>query len=163
MGLREQLRNLRRQMHKDLDYLTLTDGSKYYFNGEQVSIELFFEMLEKGFSEPSTASDVETPEIRAALVKATPESLARFEEKYLPATRETGVVHSEDRQTVRRIALDGRVRVFSVKGEPARERLADLRAGSRKRAPLDPSRDGIREIAPEEEPDLLQVEDLSES
>ena len=162
MGLREQLRNLRRQMHKDMDYLTLTDGSKYYFNGEQVSIELFFEMLEKGFSEPSTASDVETPEIRAALVKATPESLARFEEKYLPATRETGVVHSKDRQTVRRIELDGTVRSFIVEGEPARERLADLQAGRTERPPLDPNRDGIREIDPASEPELLEAEDLSE-
>jgi hypothetical protein len=63
---------------------------------------------------------------------------------------------------VRRIELDGTVRVFSVKGEPARERLADLRAGRTERPPLDPSRPGIREIDPEEEPELLEVKDLSE-
>jgi hypothetical protein len=163
MGLREQLRNLRRQMHGDMDYLTLTDGSKYYFDPEQVSQDLFFEMLEKGYlSKPGTASEVETPKIRAALVRATPESLSRFEEKYLPVTRETGVVHSEDRQTVRRIELDGTVRSFLVEGEPARELLADLRAGRTESPPLDTNRPGIREIDPEKEPELLEVEDLSE-
>jgi hypothetical protein len=163
MGLREQLRRLKREVHKDMDYLTLTNGSKYYFNGEQVSMELFFEMLEKGWgSKPGSASEVETPEIRAALVRATAASLAHFEEKYLPATRETGVVHSEDRQTVRRIELDGTVRSFLVEGEPARERLADLQAGRTERPPLDPNRDGIREIDPASEAELLEVKDLSE-
>jgi hypothetical protein len=160
VGLREQLRSLRRLAHKDMDYLTLTDGSKYYFDPEQVPMELFFEQLEKCYlAKPGTASDVETPEIRKALVKATPESLERFEEKYLPVTRQGGVVHSEDRQTVRVIELDGTVRIFAVEGEPAREMLADLQAGRTTRPPLAPSRDGIREIDPSEEPELR---DLSE-
>jgi hypothetical protein len=119
-------------------------------------------MLEKGYlAKPGTVADVETPEIRKALTKATPENLSRFEEKYLPTTRETGVVYSEDRQTVRRIELDGTVRYFLIEGEPAREMLADLRAKRTERAPLDPNRPGIREIDPEEESELLKVEGLS--
>ena len=162
MGLREQLRSLRRLVHGELDYLVLEDGSRFYFNPEQASTELFLEMTRKSFSEPSAAVGVETPKIRQALVKATPESLERFEEKYLPATRETGVVHSEDRQTVRRVELDGTVRSFLVEGEPARELLADLRAGRTESPPLDTNREGIREIDPSEEPELLEVRDLSE-
>jgi hypothetical protein len=158
MGLREQLRSLRRLVHKDMDYLVLEDGTRHYFDPEQVSTELFLEMVQKSFS-PSTALDVETPAIRAALVRATPSSLAHFEEKYLPATRETAAVHSEDRQTVRRVELDGRIRSFLVEGEPARDRLADLRAGRTERRALDPSMPGVREITPEEEP---EVRDLSE-
>jgi hypothetical protein len=162
MGLREQLRNLRRQMHGDMDYLTLKDGSKYYFDTRQVAQDLFLEMIEKSFSEPGSASDVATPAIRAALVRATPESLESFEERYLPVTRDTAIVHSEDRLTVRRVEMDGTVRSFLVEGEPARERLAALRAGLSERPPLDLSKEGIREIDPEEEPELLEVKDLSE-
>jgi hypothetical protein len=55
----------------------------------------FLEKLEKGYR--NTVKDVYTPPIRAALVKATPLSRARFEEKYRPAVRECGVVHSEER------------------------------------------------------------------
>jgi hypothetical protein len=163
VALREQLRRLKRDVRGDLDYLVLTDGSKHYFDPEQVSMELFYEMLEKCYlAKPGTASDVETPAIREALKRATPESLARFEEKYLPVTRQGGVVHSEDRQTVRVIELDGTVRVFAVEGEPARERLADLRAGRTQRPPLDPSRPGIREVRPEDEAELWANVDLSE-
>jgi hypothetical protein len=140
-----------------MDYLTLTDGSRYDFDPERDTQELFFEMMKKSY----LSSEVETPEIRTALKKATPESLSRFEEKYLPVTQEVGLVGlAEDRLVVRRIELDGTVRRFLVEGEAARERLAASRAGRRQRPPLDVNREGVREIDPEEEPELLEVEDL---
>jgi hypothetical protein len=148
VGLREQLRRIKREMGQSLDYLELVDGSRFYFDPEQVSMELFFEMLEKGYTvEPGTTKDVETPEIREALVRATPESLARFQEKYVTATAETGVVYSEDLQTVRRIDLDGSVKYFLVEGEPARQMLADYRGrglySRTEREPIQPG-PGIR-------------------
>jgi hypothetical protein len=69
----------------------------------------------------STVKDAYTPLIRAALVKATPLLRARFEEKYGPAVRECGVVHSEERITVRRIEVDGSVTTFVVEGEAAQD------------------------------------------
>jgi hypothetical protein len=158
MGIREQLRSLRRQVHEDMDYLVLKDGTRYYFDPEQDPPALFFEMMRKSY----LSSEVEIPEIRKALKKATPESLSRFEEKYqLPVTQEVNVVQAGDRLIVRRIELDGTVRSFLLEGEAAKERLAASRAGRRERPPLDPNREGVREIDPEEEPELLEVEDLS--
>ena len=113
MGIREALRSLRRQVHEDMDYLLLKDGSRFYFDPERDLQELFFELIRKG----TTSKKVETPKIREALVRATPESLARFEEKYFPVTQEVGVGYAEERQVVRRVELDGTVRNFLVEGE----------------------------------------------
>ncbi len=161
MGFREQLRRIKREIGESLDYLELNDGSRFYFDPEQVSMQLFFEMLEKGYTvEPGTTPDVETLEIREALVKATPESLARFQEKYVTATAETGVVYSEELQTVRRIELDGSVRYFLVEGEAARQMLEDYRGRGlyqrTDREPIQPG-PGIREITLEEEAEVWKV------
>ena len=84
-----------------------------------VAMKLFVEVLEKGYK--STVKDAYTPLVRAALVKATPLSRARFEEKYGPAVRECGVVHAEERITVRRIEVDGSVTAFVVEGGAAQD------------------------------------------
>ena len=161
MGIREQLRSLRRQANEDLDFLTLKDGSRYYFDPKRDPAALFFEIHHKSYF----SSEVETPEIRKALAQATPESLARFEEKYqLPVTKEVSLVGFPDKGQLimRRIELDGGVRSFLLEGEAARERRADSRAAHPKRAPLDLSREDVHEISLEEETQLLKVEDLSE-
>jgi hypothetical protein len=160
MGIREALRSLKRQANEDMDYLTLRDGTRHYFDPQKDPAELYFETMRKSYL---SSEEVETPEIRAALAQATPESIARFEEKYqIPVTQEVNVVGTEDRQIVRRIALDGSVRSFLLEGEAARERRANARAAHPKREPLDLSREGVREINPKEESELLEVEDLSE-
>ena len=126
------------------------------------TIELSLEQIRKGYS---SSEEVETPEIRKALAQATPESLARFEEKYqLPVTQEIRLVGFPDKGqlVVRRIELDGTVRSFLVEGEAAKEQRADSRTGRRERAPLALSRDDVREFTSEEERKLLEVQDLSE-
>ncbi len=163
MGIRDQLRSLKRQANEELDYLILKDGSRYYFDPQKDTAELFFETIQKGYK--SSSEEVETPEIRQALARATPESLARFEQKYqLPVTQEIQLVGFPDKGQliIRRVELDGRVRSFLVEGEAARERLADSRTGRRERAPLDLSREDVREIDPQRESELLEVQDLSE-
>ncbi len=161
MGLREQLGRIKREMGEVMDFLDLADGTRYYFDPQQVSLDLFFEHLEKGFlTVPGTKKDVETAEIREALVKATPESLARFQEKYPYMTVETGVHYSDELQTVRHIELDGSVRYFLVEGEAARQRSADYRGkGPHQRTekgPIQPG-PGIREITPEEEAEIWEA------
>ncbi len=163
MGIRDQLRSLKRQANEELDYLILKDGSRYYFDPQRDSAELFFETIQKGYK--SSSEEVETPGIRQALVRATPESLARFEEKYqLSVTQEINLVGfpDKDQSIVRRVELDGRVRSFLLSGSAAQERLAASRAGHREREPLDLGREDIREIPPEEEAELLAVPDQSQ-
>jgi hypothetical protein len=161
VGIRDQLRSLRRQANEDLDYLTLNHGSRYYFDPQTDPAELFFEIHHKSYF----SSEVETPEIRKALAQATPESLARFEKKYqLPLTKEVSLVGFPDKGQLimRRIELDGTVRTFLVEGEAAKEQRADSRTGRRERKPLDLSREDVHEITSEEERKLLEVKDLSE-
>src|SRR5215210_3978255 len=113
MALRERLRRLERDARGNMDWLDLQDGSRYYFEPMEVYKDLFLESMDKGFRdayEDSRVTDLSegpyeppqeprrepsTPPIREALAKATPESLARFEEHYGPAERGCAVIHND--------------------------------------------------------------------
>jgi hypothetical protein len=159
MRIREALRSLKRELRKDLAYLELKDGTRHYYDPKKVPAELWLEMMSKTY-----ASDVKTPEIRKILPQATEASLARFEERYEhPLTWEVGIVGwpDEDKVLVRRIELSGEVRTFLLSGEAARERRGV--AGAQPRGKwVDPNREDIREVDPEEVSELLKVQDLSE-
>jgi hypothetical protein len=123
--LRNRLKRAEREMRGDLDYLELTSGTRFYFDPQQAQWDLFWEGMHKGlYSKPATAHTVETPEIREALTKATPESLARFVERYGPVVGALpgAVGYSDDLLCFRYIELDGTVRIFLFEGETARER-----------------------------------------
>ncbi len=124
MGPRDKLRRLEKAARSEVDYLQLRSGVRYYFDPDEVGMVFFLEDMDKGFRDDP---DAHTPEIRQALSRATPESRARFEERFGPSVREHGLVHSEEHITVRRICVDGSVETFTVEGEAARERLRAYR------------------------------------
>jgi len=133
MPLRDRLRRLQEAARGGMDWLELSDGSRYYFEPMEAHKALFLEKTD-GFrafavpdlsegateTEPEPPHEPHVPEIRAALAKATPESLRRFEEHYGPVEHVCGVVHDElGRVTIRRMALDGSVETAVVEGEEA--------------------------------------------
>jgi hypothetical protein len=123
--LRNRLKRAEWELRGHLDYLGLTSGTRFYFDPQQAQWDLFWEGMHKGlYSKPGTAHTVDTPEIREALTKATPESLAHFEERYgaVVGVLPGAVGYSEDLLCFRYIELDGTVRSFVVEGETARER-----------------------------------------
>jgi hypothetical protein len=136
MPLRDRLRRLQEAARGGMDWLDLSNGSRYYFEPMEAHRDLFLERMDvlRAFAgpdlsegpyqpprEPPPASPHVPAEIRAALAKATPESLRRFEEeRYGPAEHKCGVVHNEDgRVTIRRMALDGSVETAVLEGEEA--------------------------------------------
>ena len=99
MALRDRLRRLQKAARGEMDWLDLRDGSRFYFEPMEARKELFLEMLRAlhtefdvpdlsdGPHEPEDqdhhpAPEQNASELRAALAKATPESRARFEERY---------------------------------------------------------------------------------
>ncbi len=159
MGLREQLRSLRRQAHEDMDFLVLKDGGRYYYS-KQDAAELWLDT----FSRTYAYSEAELPELRKVLPQATEESVSSFEERHqFPVTQQVAIVGfpDEGQVVVRHIALDGGVRTFLLEGEAAKEHRNA--AGREARAkPLDPNREGVREVDPKQESELLEIPDLSE-
>jgi hypothetical protein len=143
MGLKARVRQLEKVARGGMDWLDLSDGSRYYFEPMQVHKDLFMEEMDgframagpdlsEGASEtepklPQRAPRV--PEIRVALARATPESLRRFEEHYGPAERECAVIHNDGRITIRCIALDGSASSTVLEGEEARQYRAEARLG----------------------------------
>jgi hypothetical protein len=133
MPLRDRLRRLQKAARGGMDWLDLSDGSRYYFEPMEAHRDLFLERMDvlRAFAgpdlsegpyqpprEPPTASP-HAPEIRVVLAKATPESLRRFEERYGPAEHECGVIHDDGRVTIRRMALDGSVETAVLEGDEA--------------------------------------------
>jgi hypothetical protein len=134
MPLRDRLRRLQKAAWGDMDWLDLSDGSRYYFEPMEAHRALFLEKTDmfRAFAVPDLsegpcqpprelppAAPHAPPEIRAALAKATPESLRRFEERYRSAEHKCGVIHDDGRVTVRRMALDGSVETAVLEGEEA--------------------------------------------
>jgi hypothetical protein len=133
MPLRDRLRRLQKAVRGDRDWLDLQDGSRYYFEPLEAHRDLFLERMDvlrafagpdlsDGPSEPEVrepAPEQDVSELRAALAKATPESLRRFEERYGPAEHECSVIHDDGRVTTRRMALDGSVETAVLEGEEA--------------------------------------------
>ena len=134
MPLRDRLRRLQEAARGGMDWLDLQDGSRYYFEPMEAHKALFLEKTDgfRAFAvpelsegpyqpprEPQPAAP-HVPEIRAALAKATPEALRRFEEHYGPVEHVCGVVHDElGRVTIRRMALDGSVESAVLEGDEA--------------------------------------------
>jgi hypothetical protein len=108
------------QAHRDL-FLERMDGFRALAGPD----------LSEGPYEPPQEPPRETrvPEIRAALAKATLESLRRFEERYGPAEPECGVIHDDDRVTIRRMALDGAVETAVLEGAEAKRIRREVRQG----------------------------------
>ncbi len=132
MPLRDRLRRLQKAARGGMDWLDLSDGSRYYFEPMEAHKALFLEKTDvlRAFAgpdlsdgatetEPEPPHEPHVPEIRAALAKATPESLRRFEEHYGPVEHVCGVVHDDGRVTIRRMALDGSVETALLEGEEA--------------------------------------------
>jgi hypothetical protein len=132
MGLKGKVKRLEKQARGDRDWLGLQDGTRFYFEPMQVHADLFLEGMDKGFQglyedlsegahEPPREPRREptTPPIREALVKATPESLARFEEHYGSAEREQAVIHDDGSVSIRTIRIDGSVETKELEGEEA--------------------------------------------
>jgi hypothetical protein len=130
--LKSRLRRLERAARGDLDWLELSDGTRYYFEPMEAHKALFLERMDgfralagpdlsEGPYEPPQEPPPASPplEIRTALAKATPESLMRFEERYGPAEPECAVIHDDGRVTIRRMALDGSVETAVLEGEEA--------------------------------------------
>ena len=110
MALRDRLRRLQKAARGEMDWLDLQDGSRVYFEPMEAHKELFLGMIDAlhtefevpdlsdGSSEPEQAPSQDASphvsELRAALAKATPESRARFEERYgAEAYEDLGMVH----------------------------------------------------------------------
>ena len=132
--MRSRLRRLQRAARGDLDHLDLRDGSRYFFEPMEAHKALFLEqangfralavedLSEGPYEPPRDAQPAELPgmaELRTALAKATPESLARFEARYGPAEPECGVIHGDGSVTVCRMSLDGTVSATVLEGEEA--------------------------------------------
>jgi hypothetical protein len=127
-----------------VDWLDLSDGSRYYFEPMEAHKALFLEKTDafRAFAGPDLSEGPyqpprepppaapHVPEIRAALAKATPESLRRFEERYGPAEHKCGVVHDDGRVTIRRMALDGSVETAVLEGEEAERIRREARGES---------------------------------
>ncbi len=140
--MRNRLRRIERAARGDLDHLELRDGSRHFFEPMQAHATLFLEQsngfrelacpdLSEGPYVPPAPPEPHPPyasELRAALAKATPESLARFEERYGPAEPECGVIHDDGTVTIRRMGLDGTVSVTVFEGEEA-ERIRQRARG----------------------------------
>ena len=82
-------------------------------------MRLFLEGLEKGYK--STVKDAYTPLYGRRSSKLHPCRWPALRRKYGPAVRECGVVHAEERITVRRIEVDGSVTAFVVEGGAAQD------------------------------------------
>ena len=111
MALRDRLRRLQKAARGEMDWLDLRDGSRFYFEPMEAHKELFLEMLRALHTEfevpdlsdgpheledPAPAPEQDVSELRAALSKATPDSLRRFEERYrLEVYEDLGVVHDD--------------------------------------------------------------------
>ncbi len=134
--MKSRLRRLEKAARGGMDWLDLRDGSRHYFEPMEVHKDLFLEGMDKGFcgiedlsegshEEPTPrrqrSNEPTTPLIREALVKATPESLRRFEEHYGPSEPEYAVIHDDGRVTVRTILIDGSVETTYLEGEEALE------------------------------------------
>ncbi len=142
MPLRDRLSRLQKAARGGMDWLDLSDGSRYYFEPMEAHKDLFLEEMD-GFralagpdlsegapeTEPEPRREPLVPEIRAALAKATPESLRRFEERYGPAEPECGVIHDDDPVTFRRMALDRAVETAVLEGAEAKRIRRELRQG----------------------------------
>ena len=155
--LRNRLRRAEWELHGDLDYLELSDGSRYYFDPQQAQWDIYWEGMQKGlYAEPGTAHTVDTPEIREALTKATPESLARFVERYGPVVGAlpAAIRYSEDLLVFNYIELDGAVRSFVFEGERERGSTPGPQVNI---VPLDLDQPGILEITPEEEAEIWEA------
>jgi hypothetical protein len=110
VGLRDRLRRLMREAESGGFVLRLTDGTSKVFDDDAIRGQLFLEMIDvlHAFDVPDLSDGPREPEVRdpasphvselrAALSKATPESLRRFEERYAPMEHECGVVHEDGR------------------------------------------------------------------
>ncbi len=142
--MRGRLRRLQKAARGDLDWLDLRDGSRFYFEPLEAHKALFMERMDgfralavpdmsEGPYEPPQEpppTPPPPPELRTALAKATPESLARFEERYGPAEPECCVIHDDGRLTIRRVTLDGSVSTEIVDGEEAERVLQKARGES---------------------------------
>jgi hypothetical protein len=155
--LRNRLRRAEQELRGDLDYLELTDGSRYYFDPRQAQWDIWWEGMEKGlYSEPGTAHTVATPEIREALTRATSESLKRFVERYGPVVGRLpgSVAYSDYLVVFRYIELDGTVRIFVYEGEVERGSTSGPQV---KIVPVNLDHPNIREITPEEEAEIWKA------
>lgn len=135
MGLKARVKRLEKAARGGMDWLDLRDGTRFYFVPIDVHKDLFLERMDgfqamyvSGLSEGASETEPEAepepprvPEIRTALVKATPESLRRFEEHYGPAERECAVIHDDGSVTIRTILIDGGVETKVLEGEEALE------------------------------------------
>lgn len=130
MGLRDQLRRLKRAVHEDAVLIRLRDGSTRVFPVMDVQAELFLAKYALAREEARQSPVLE------AVRQATPESRAAFEAEYGTITPELHVVASAEQGgwvEVYKLEEDGTV--TKVHHEGGSEEAERIREEARSRGP----------------------------
>jgi hypothetical protein len=131
VGLRDQLRRLKREAQKDKVVLRLRDGSIRVFDRMEVDAEMFLtktDLLARGESRSSC--------VLAAVRAATPESRAAFEEEHGSIAMVGHIIAADDEGgwvDEYRLLEDGTVETIRYEGES--EEAERIRQEARQRGP----------------------------
>lgn len=130
MGLKDQLRRLKRDVHKDMVVVRLKDGGTRVFAETDVLSEMFLSQYGLIVGEPRPS------EVLDAVRRATPESRAAFEAEYGSIKMGVNIIAPEDEGgwvEVHRLLEDDTIE--TVLHEGGSEEAEGIRREARERGP----------------------------
>jgi hypothetical protein len=130
MGLKDQMRRLKREVHKDMVVVRLKDGGTRVFAEMDVLSEMFLAQYGLIVGEPRPS------EVLDAVRRATPESRAAFEAEYGSIEMGAEIIASEDEGgwvEVHRLLEDDTI--STVRHEGGSEEAERIRREARERGP----------------------------
>ena len=130
MGIKDQLRRLKRDVQKDMVVVRLKDGGTRTFGAQEVLKEMFLAHYGLIVGEPRPS------EVLDAVRRAMPESRATFEAEYGPIEMGANIIAPEDEGgwvEARKLLEDGTV--STVRHEGGSEKAERIRREARERGP----------------------------